>query len=90
MSEDCVSYTLEILSKRSMKDSKVTILVYLYIYSFASYFCCFLNSSSFLLLLTKYISIFQEISDVDIQGVHIMFPDFFRIGTFIDSTHMKF
>ena len=24
-----------------------------------------------------------------IQGAHNKFPDFFRIGTFIDSTHMK-
>ena len=24
-----------------------------------------------------------------IQGAHNMFPDFFRMGTFIDSTHIK-
>ena len=24
-----------------------------------------------------------------IQGAHNKFPDFFRMGTFIDSTHMK-
>ena len=26
---------------------------------------------------------------IDIQGPHNKFPDLFRIGTFIDSTHMK-
>ena len=24
-----------------------------------------------------------------IQGAHIKYPDFFRMGSFIDSTHMK-
>ena len=28
-------------------------------------------------------------SPVYIQGAHNKFPDFFRMGTFIDCTHMK-
>ena len=26
---------------------------------------------------------------LDVQGAYDKFPDFFRMGTFIDSTHMK-
>ena len=26
---------------------------------------------------------------MDLQGAYDKFPDFFRMGTFIDSTHMK-
>ena len=51
----------------------------------------------------KYKHIYIYIYKTDMQNIHIyniyiyiyiggslnMFPDFFRLGTFIDSTHMK-
>ena len=28
-------------------------------------------------------------TEIKLQGAYDKFPDFFRMGTFIDSTHMK-
>ena len=36
----------------------------------------------------RYIYIYSDIS-IDIQGAHNNFTDFFRMGTLIDSRHMK-
>ena len=38
--------------------------------------------------LKPYVPIVIKILD-DIQGAHNKFPDFFRMGTVIDSTHIK-
>ena len=31
----------------------------------------------------------EKLSEKDKRGAYDTFPDFFRMGTFIDSTHMK-
>ena len=70
-----------------------------------SYFCLILDLSQFIqsylsLSLSLFISIslnpFTTLSGcsylsilVDIQGAYNKFTDFLRMGTFIDSTHMK-
>ena len=34
-------------------------------------------------------SVFQSYLEIHIRGAYDKFPDIFRMGTFIDSTHIK-
>ena len=41
------------------------------------------------MLHSKYIQYKMIINNLKLRGAYDKFPDFFRMGTFIDSTHVK-
>ena len=64
------------------------LLITFLLFSISLILSLFLSFSRFLIIFVNHSGLFFIVS-LDVQGSLNKFPDFFRMGTFIDSAHMK-